>query len=173
MQRKERKVVPRFRRKNENRNNVDIDDEEADALIQKDLQSHFKWTSDTNEEIKYQFDNYQHENNSQQISFDDQINQESIYDLQNNNQQLWNINIQDNENHLIKFTHDQQQQQISLNIHSIKDQQQQWSLQDLNHQSIQFNLIHQDDLLYKHDLDTNNQNQQTNFIEGDEFIHKV
>jgi hypothetical protein len=168
---KERKLVPRFRRKNANKNLVDLDDEEAQALIEKDLKSDFTWTSDTNQEITFQFDSHQHENNSQQISIDDQINNQLIYDIDNNNEQLWNINTQHNENDFIQWTHDQQHQQIFLNVQNIQDQQQQWTLHDLNERSIQFHLNNQDNQQYK--LDTINNKQQTDFIKGEEFRHQV
>jgi len=175
-QQKEKKFVPRFRRRNINQNLIDADDQEAQALIEKDLESHFKWTSDTTEDLKYQFDNYQYDdnnNNKQQISISDQINNEFIYDIENNNQQLWNINIQDNENNFIQWTHDQQQQKISFSIESIQDKQQQWSLNENNQQFIKFNLNDQNDQLYKYHLDTINRNQKQKFIKGEEFRHQV
>jgi len=170
IQQKEKKIVPRFRRKNINKNLIDADDEEAQALIEKDLQSHFKWTSDTIEDSKYQFDQYQ-DNNQQQISIIDFENDQFIYDIDNNNQQLWNINTQDNENDYVKWTDDQQQQQIYLNIESIQHQQQKWTLNDNNQQLIQFHLNQQLD--YKYHLDTISQNQKQIFIKGEQFRHQV
>ncbi|CAF1048697.1 unnamed protein product [Adineta steineri] len=172
--RKEKKLVPRFRRKNANNNLIDADDEEAQALIEKDLQSHFIWTSDTTDglEKSHQFDNEEYEENNQQISIIDDFNQESVYDIDNNQQELWKNNIELNDQQ-IKWTHDQQQNKISLNIHSIQDKQQQWSLYDKNHKTIQFNLIDHDNQQYKHDLDNNNNDQKQTFIQGDEFLNKM
>jgi hypothetical protein len=176
IQQKEKKIVPRFRRKNQNQNLIDADDAEAQALIEKDLQSHFIWTSDTKDDFKYQFDNYQHEdnNNNQQIFISDQINENFIYDIENNNQQLWNINIEDNQNHFIKWTHDQQQENISFSIQGNQDKEQKWTLNENNQEFIKFNLNDQNDQLHKYHFDTINQNeQQLKFIKGDDFRHKV
>jgi hypothetical protein len=115
---KEKKLVPRFRRRNGNL--IDAGDQEADALIDKDLQSHFTWTSDLKEDLKYQFDKFDH----QQISISDQTNESLSYDIENNNnQQLWKSIIQDDET--IKWNDDQQeQQQISFSIEDkLNDQQ--------------------------------------------------
>jgi hypothetical protein len=169
IQQKEKKIVPRFRRKNVNKNLIDADDEEAQALIEKDLQSHFKWTSDTIEDYKYQFDQYQ-DNQQQQISIVDLENDQFIYDIDNNNQQLWYIHIQDNEKNSLQWT-DDQQQEIHLNIESIQHQQQKWTLNDNNQQSIQFHLNEQLD--NKYHLDTINQNKKQKFIKGEQFRHQV
>jgi hypothetical protein len=174
LQQKERKLVPRFRRRNANKNLIDADDEEAQALIEKDLQSHFLWTSDTIEDFKYQFDNYQDQQyNYQHISIDDQANKDLIYDIDNNNQQLWNIHTDQNDQQLIQWTHDQQQNQYSFSLHNNQNQQQQWTLIDKNQQSIQLNITHQDDQLYKHDVDTINNDGQQTFVGGDEFLNSV
>ena len=67
--------------------------------LEKDLQSNFIWTSDTNDQIKDQTFHYDDQNNiNQQISLNDEINKEFVYDIDNINQHLWNINTQDNEN---------------------------------------------------------------------------
>ena len=67
--------------------------------LEKDLQINFIWTSDTNDQIKDQTFHYDDQNNiNQQISLNDEINKEFVYDIDNNNQHLWNINTQDNEN---------------------------------------------------------------------------
>jgi hypothetical protein len=175
IQQKEKKFVPRFRRRNENEYLIDADDQEAQNLIEKDLQSHFKWNTDLHEDLKYQFDHseYQQENNQQQISLSDQLNEDFIYDIENNNQQLWNINIQENDHQPIQWTHDQEQQFTSFSMENIQDQQQQWSLQENNQLVNQFNLLDQYDHLYKHHLDTIQQNQQIKFIKGEEFRHQV
>jgi len=174
LQQKERKVVPRFRRRNANKNLIDADDEEAQALIEKDLQSHFLWTSDTTEDFKYQFDNYQDQiNNNQHISIQDDNNKELIYDIENNNQQLWNIHTDQNDQQFIQWTHDQQQNQHSFSLNNNLNEQQQWTLIDNNQQSFQLNINHQDDQIYKHDLDTKNDNGQQTFVGGDEFLNSV
>jgi hypothetical protein len=161
---KERKFVPRFRRRNENL--IDADDREAQALIDKDLQSHFTWTSDLTEDYKYQFDHQ--ENSNQQISISDQTDELLSYDIENNDQQqLWKNIIQDNE--IIKWNDDQQeQQQVNLSIED-KLNEQQWSLND--QQSIQ---LDSKDNLNKQNFDIIHQNhQQQRFIQGESFRDQV
>ncbi len=163
---KEKKLVPRFRRRNENL--IDADDQEAQALIDKDLQSHFTWTSDLKEDLKYQFDNFDHqENSNQQISISDQTNESLSYDIENNNnQEFWKNIIQDNET--IKWNDDQQeQQQISFSIED-KLNEQQWSLND--QQSIQ---LDSNQHLNKQNFDTIHQNEQQIFIQGESFRDQV
>ena len=83
--------------------------------LEKDLQSNFIWTSDTNDQIKDQTFHYDDQNNiNQQISLNDEINKEFVYDIDNINQHLWNINTQDNEN---------KQNIIQLNLNENKTKQ--------------------------------------------------
>ncbi|CAF3829330.1 unnamed protein product [Rotaria magnacalcarata] len=170
---RERKLVPRFRRKNHNKNLVDLDDQEAQALIEKDLESHFKWTSDIADDFKYQYDDYQYEENDQQISINDQTNDNFLYDIENSSEQLWKNNMENDDNQFTKWTHDQKQNKISFSIETIQHKQQQWGLDDNNQRSIQFNLINPNEQQYKHDLDTNNDISQKRFIGGDEFRNKL
>ncbi|CAF3014200.1 unnamed protein product [Rotaria sp. Silwood2] len=170
---KERKLVPRFRRKNQNKNLVDVDDQEAQALIEKDLESHFIWKSDTNDDFKYHYDDNQLQENNQQISINDQINQNFIFDIENKSEQLWKNNIEQDDYEIFKWNDDQQQYKISFSIQNTQDKQQQWALHDNNQQFIQFNLSNQYDQLYKHDLETNTDNSQRSFIEGDEFRNNI
>ncbi|UJR38564.1 hypothetical protein I4U23_031230 [Adineta vaga] len=174
-QQKEKKIVPRFRRKNANNNLIDADDEEAQALIDKELESHFIWTSDTiNEDFKHQFDNSEFEDKNQQISFEDENNSNYLYDIHSDgNQDLWKTNSELNETYEIKWNDDQQDKQIHLNINSIQNKEQQYSLDNSNQQRIQFNLNDQQQLQNKHDLDTNDHNNHLNFIHGDEFRNQM
>ncbi|CAF0871791.1 unnamed protein product [Rotaria sp. Silwood1] len=170
---KERKLVPRFRRKNQNQNCVDIDDQEAQALIEKDLESHFIWTSDTKDDFKYHYDNDQLKESSQQISINDQINQNVIFDIENKSEQLWKNNIEQDDYQLFQWNDDQQQYKISFSIQNTQEKQHQWTLHDNNQQLMQFNLVNQQDQQYKHDLDTNTDNSRKKFIEGDEFRNNI
>ncbi|CAF0805567.1 unnamed protein product [Rotaria sordida] len=170
---RERKLVPRFRRKNQNKNFVDADEREAQALIEKDLESHFIWTSDAKDDFEYHYDDNQLQESNQQISINDQINQNFIYDVDNQNEQLWKNNIEQDDYQLFKWNDEQQQHKISFSIHNIQDKQHQWALHDDNQQFIQLNLINQHDQQSKHDLDTNTDNSQKRFIEGDEFRNNI
>jgi hypothetical protein len=162
----EKKLVPRFRRRNENL--IDADDEEAQALIDKDLQSHFTWTSDLKEDIQQQFNNFDHQEiSNQQISFIDETNELLSYDIENNTQQLWNNIIQENE--IIKWNDDDDQRQVILSIQE-KLNEQQWSLNDNNQKSIQFD---SNDHANKQNFDTNHQNKQQIFIQGEAFRDQV
>ncbi|CAF0868442.1 unnamed protein product [Adineta ricciae] len=172
---KERKIVPRFRRKNANNNLIDADDAEAQALIDKELESHYVWTSDTiNEDFKHQFDNYQSEENNQQISIRDEIYQNQLYDINDGeNEDLWKKKVELDENYEVKWSDDQQEREIQFNIHSIQDKQQQWSLDNQNHERIQLNLFDKHQLKNKHDLETDDPNQEQNFIQGEEFRNQM
>ncbi|CAF3597111.1 unnamed protein product [Rotaria socialis] len=170
---RERKLVPRFRRKNHSKNLVDLDDQEAQALIEKDLESHFKWTSDITDDFKYQYDDYQYEESNQQISINDQANVNFLYDIENSSEQLWKNNMENDDNQFTKWTHDQKQNKISFSIETIQHRQQQWGLDDNNQRSMQFNLINPNEQQYKHDIDTNNDISQKRFIGGDEFRNKI
>ncbi|CAF1259763.1 unnamed protein product [Adineta ricciae] len=172
---KERKIVPRFRRKNANNNLIDADDAEAQALIDKELESHYVWTSDTiNEDFKHQFDNYQSEENNQQISIKDEIYQNQLYDINDGeNEDLWKKKVELDENYEVKWSDDQQEREIQFNIHSIQDKQQQWSLDNQNHERIQLNLFDKQQLKNKHDLETDDSNQEQNFIQGEEFRNQM
>lgn len=170
-QHKERKFVPRFRRRNANENVVDADDVEAQVLIEKDLQSHFKWTSDLNEEFKYQFDNFDEQYSNQQISLGDQNNEEFLYDIDPNNQQLWNINIEDNDNnHSIKWSENEEQKKMMFSGENLQEKEQQWSLHEMKENFIKFD---QNDQSHKYKLDTNNEHQEQIFIQGEQFRHQV
>jgi hypothetical protein len=164
---REKKLVPRFRRRNDDL--IDADDREAQALIEKDLQSHFTWTSDLTEDHKHQFDNFdQQENPNQQISITDQNDGSLSYDIENNNQQLWNYLVEESET--IKWIDDNdQQQQVNLSIQE-KLKEQRWSLKDQHQQSIQ---LDSKDHSNKQNFDTNHQNEEQHFIQGESFRDKV
>ena len=174
MSSKERKFVPRFRRKNAHL--IDADEEEAQAEIEKDLQSHFTWKSDLNEICKEQFDHLDEDQISHQqiLSTNDQTEQIFSYDLQNSTEQLWKIHQEDE--HSINWNHqtknDDQQKQITLSIDE-KLNEQQWTLHDQSQKSIQFNL-HQTNDQFNQQFDTLHQHQQQQlFIQGDSFIDQV
>ena len=165
---REKKLVPRFRRKNHDL--IDADDREAQALIEKDLQSHFTWTSDLTEDHKHQFDNFDHqENSNQQISISDQNDGSLSYDIENNNQQLWNYVVEENET--IKWVDDNdQEQQVNLSIQE-KLKEQRWSLKDQHQHSVQ--LDSKEHSNKKQNFDTTHQNQEQLFIEGEAFRDQV
>lgn len=174
IQKKERKIVPRFRRKNIKKNLVDIDDEEAQELIEKDLKSEFIWKSDTNEDFKYQVDDSHYEENSQQISlFDDNDNSNLVYDIENKTEQLWKTTIGQDESKSIQWIDEQQSYEISFSLKSSQDNKQNWTLNDNNQYIIQFNLVNQNSQQYQYDLDKNYENLVKHFIKGDEFRNKV
>lgn len=168
---KERKFVPRFRRKNAHL--IDADEEEAQAEIEKDLQSHFTWKTNVGEISQEQFDHIDHEQHQQILSTNDQHEQIFSYDLENSNEQFWKIHQGDENSIEWKNSTDEnlQEKQIVFSIDEKLDEQQ-WTIDE--QKTIQLNLHDTNDRFNQQQFDTSHQQHQEQlFIQGDSFQDQV
>lgn len=171
-EKKVRKLVPRFRRKNLNENVVDFDDAEAEALIHQDLKSVYKWTTDfeENANASSNIDQLETTNSKQNLSFTDQFNQEYFIDLENTSQSKINIFFHSNENNLVQYDHqgeDHQHPQLFLSESTL--QKQQWTM---DHQdSFRLNLIDPNQQLSNYDFDQKDPEEILQFLT--EKFHEI
>ena len=158
-----RKKVPRFRRKYEEKRDIDIDDREAQELIEQDLKSDFIWKTETtnNDEqslnkIRFDFHlNNEKENFEQKFTNDNEdieinLNQFDFINSLNKNQQRnhfdffvdkindqFQIDFNENFNKKIEFN--------QIGNDNNDENSIQWTIDD-NHQYDQFSSINENQL---------------------------
>ena len=175
----ERRLVPRFRRGKTSTGvhiDVDIDDAEAQALIEKDLRSDFIWTSDTtrNDVDDQQRYEWSDDDEERQCWTNDESHAPLIYDLDHVPEQ-WKMNVEMNERDADhRWIDDDDEHQISLSLRTNDDKdEQRWTLDDSNAHKNQWNLVHSDDQQDRHDLHSNEQLSHKFLTGDDDFLGQV
>ena len=177
----ERQVVPRFRRgktgKNGGHVDVDVDDAEAQALIEKDLRSDFIWTSDTTRNDDDDRPRYEwSDDDEQRLGWtNDESHVPLIYDLDNGPEQ-WKMNVETNERDAHRWIDDddEDQHQASLSLRTNdNDDEQRWTLDDSDVHKNQWNLVHPDDQQHRHDVHSDEHCPQKFLTGDDDFLGQV
>jgi hypothetical protein len=174
--RRERKLVPRFRRSHANTSNVDIDDEEAQALINQELSSVYNWTSDTTATLKeYQVDHDTNEQGETRLSVIDENGASCAFDIDGHEHSnvRWKLSVLDNDESSAGLLDDDQQMCVSLSIESIADREQRWSLDKHKEQHEHVHGLDSDEAICQHDLHPSPRHDRLTFVHGDDFPSQV
>ena len=168
-----RKVVPRFRRKDLSKNFVDFDDVEAQALIDQDLKSVYKWNSDLNDDESIDLQNqFQFEDNSQQnLSLIDPTNQENLLDLEVDGRDQVNIFANSDESRRTQYDFQFEHKQIQLFISEKNLKSQRWSIGETRDE-FQLNVNDSSEQISKFDCDETNSNELVQFIGDQQFLNE-